>query len=149
MSQVRALLEYRLTGFPRLEECGGLGVCGRGSKLAGAKLGASLGSVCLRTSTPGVGYRANGRKKGGRGIVCSASAAAAGGAEQGYGVAMSKGSSEDKESSHQEEISLLPFVNNTRGQPSHVLHLVVFPNHLGFFMEAFFLVVSIVINYAA
>lgn len=120
----------------------------RGSKLADAKLGASLGSVCLRASS-GVGYRVNGRKKGGRGIVvCSAAAAAAGGADRGYGVARSRGSSEDEESSHQEEISLLPFVNHTR-QPSHVLQLVLFPNHLGFFMEAFFLVVSIVINYAA
>jgi hypothetical protein len=149
MSQVRALLDYRLKGFPRLEECRGLRVRGRGSKLADAKLGASLGSVCLRASS-GVGYRVNGRKKGGRGIVvCSAAAAAAaGGADRGYGVARSRGSSDDEESSHQEEISLLPFVNNTR-QPSHVLQLVLFPNHLGFFMEAFFLVVSIVINYAA
>jgi len=96
-----------------------LRVRGRGSKLADAKLGASLGSVCLRASS-GVGYRVNGRKKDGRGIVvCSAAAAAAaGGADRGYGVARSRGSSDDEESSHQEEISLLPFVNNTR-QPSH------------------------------
>lgn len=121
MSQVRALLDHRLTGFPRLEEFSGLRVCARGSRLADGKLGASLGSVCVRTSS-GVGYRVSGRKEGGRGVVCSAGAA--GGADRGYGVAGSRGSSEDKESSHQEEMSLLPFVINTR-QPSHVLQLVL------------------------
>lgn len=125
MSQVRALLDYRLTGYSLLEEFSGSRVCARGSKLADAKLGASLGSVCLRTSS-GVGHQVNGRKEGGREIVCSAAAAAAaGGAERGYGVAGSKGSSEDKESSHQEEMPLMPVVINTR-QPSLVLQLVLF-----------------------